>query len=430
MMTNSQLEERRKAAIPQGVACAFPIFAVRAANAEVWDVEGRRYIDFIGGMGTLAVGHSHPRVVAAVKAQLERFTHTFFGSLPYDGYVSVAERLNAIAPFSAEAKTLLVTTGAEAVENAVKIARVYTRRRGVVVFSGAFHGRTLLTLAMTSQTTPYKKGFGPFPGDVYRLPYPYEYRGISVDESLRCLDEVIGAEIEAGEIAGIVIEPLQGEGGFLPAPFDFLKSLRSICSRHGIVLIADEVQSGFGRTGKNFAIEYSGVEPDLLAVGKSLGGGLPIAGVIGRAEIMDSVPTGGLGGTYAGNPLGCAAALAVLEVIEQEALRSRAQEIGARLVACFEALRTESNNTTIGDIRGLGAMIGIELVADAESRQPATALTSRLIEDAAINGLLLASSGRFQNVIRVLAPLTLSDDIMDEALGIFGASLQRARGMA
>jgi 4-aminobutyrate aminotransferase / (S)-3-amino-2-methylpropionate transaminase / 5-aminovalerate transaminase len=325
---------------------------------------------------------------------------------------------------------LLVTTGAEAVENAVKIARVYTRRRGVVVFSGAFHGRTLLTLAMTSQTTPYKKGFGPFPGDVYRLPYPYEYRGISVDESLRCLDEVIGAEIEAGEIAGIVIEPLQGEGGFLPAPFDFLKSLRSICSRHGIVLIADEVQSGFGRTGKNFAIEYSGVEPDLLAVGKSLGGGLPIAGVIGRAEIMDSVPTGGLGGTYAGNPLGCAAALAVLEVIEQEALRSRAQEIGARLVACFEALRTESNNTTIGDIRGLGAMIGIELVADAESRQPATALTSRLIEDAAINGLLLASSGRFQNVIRVLAPLTLSDDIMDEALGIFGASLQRARGMA
>jgi 4-aminobutyrate aminotransferase/(S)-3-amino-2-methylpropionate transaminase len=430
MASNRELEIRRQAAIPNGVSCAFSIFVEHAADAEVWDVEGRRYIDFIGGMGALAVGHSHPRVVAAIKAQLDRFTHTFFGSLPYDGYVAVAERLNAIAPFSGPAKTLLVTTGAEAVENAVKIARSYTKRPGIVVFSGAFHGRTLLTLAMTSQSIPYKQGFGPFPGNVHRVPYPYEYRGISVQDALRSLDVLIGAEIEAQQIAAIVVEPLQGEGGFLPAPAEFLSGLRSICDANGILLVADEVQSGFARTGRNFAIEHSGVEPDLLAVGKSLGGGLPIAAVVGKAGVMDCVPEGGLGGTYAGNPLSCAAALAVLRVMEEEALSSRALRVGERLVAGFKAIRMKSNRPVIGDIRGLGAMIGVELVEDLESREPATALAAKLVEDAAQNGLLLAPSGRSHNVIRLLVPLTLSDAIIDEALSIFEASLERAQQAA
>ncbi|MGX9148356.1 4-aminobutyrate--2-oxoglutarate transaminase [Mesorhizobium sp. 128a] len=422
--TNAELDKRRIAALPKGVSCAFPFYAQRASSAEVWDVEGNRYIDFVGGMGALAVGHAHPKVVAAVREQLDRFTHTFFGTAPYEGYVSLAERLNALAPISADVKTFLVTTGAEAVENCVKIARYYTKRRGVVVFSGGFHGRTLLTLGMTAQVSPYKEGFGPFPGDIYRVPYPYSYRGVSSEDALSALEALFATELEPSAIAAVVIEPVQGEGGFLPAPVDFMRGLRAICTKHGIVLVADEVQSGFARTGRLFSIEHSGVEPDLIAAAKSLGGGLPLAAVTGKAEIIDSVHPGGLGGTYAGNPLACAAALAVLDVIDEERLFENAERIGERLEAHLNRIRLKTNQTNIGEIRRLGAMLGVEFVEETESRVPADALVREIIQRAWKRGLLLASAGRYHNVIRVLVPLTISDDLLDEAVDILETSIQ------
>ncbi|MGX9148118.1 4-aminobutyrate--2-oxoglutarate transaminase [Mesorhizobium sp. 128a] len=426
--SNAELQARRESALPRGVACAFPRFAERAQGAEIWDMEGRRYIDFIGGMGALAIGHSHPKVVDAVTMQLKHFTHTFFGSIPYEIYIRLAERLNAIAPFHAPAKTLLITTGAEAVENAVKIARFQSGRRGVIVFTGGFHGRTLLTLAMTSQLDPYKRGFGPYPTDVYHAPFPAAYRGPSTEEALQALRNIFETQIEPDQVAAMVIEPIQGEAGFLPAPSKFLRDIRCLCDAHGVALIADEVQSGFGRSGRIFAIEHSGVEPDLVALGKSFGGGLPIAAVIGKAEIMDAVPPGGLGGTYAGNPLACAAAIAALDVLEEENLTARSTEIGKQLTAGLHSLST--NCPIIGDVRGVGAMIAVELVDDAASLRPATALTAKLVEDAATHGLLLASAGRAQNVIRVLAPLTASKEIIDEALAIFADSLARVASFA
>ncbi|MER9883500.1 4-aminobutyrate--2-oxoglutarate transaminase [Mesorhizobium sp. M0118] len=423
---SASLQARREQALPRGVAVAFPVYAQRAKGAEVWDVEGRRYIDFIGGMGALAVGHSHPKIIAAVKAQLEQFSHTFFGSIPYQGYIRLAERLNALAPFSGNSKTLLVTTGAEAVENAIKVARYHTGRRGVVVFRGSFHGRTLLTLGMTSQIDPYKRGFGPFPGDIHFSPYPSPYRGPSASEALEAFKDLVGSQTEGEQIAAVVIEPVQGEGGFVAAAPEFLKGLREVCDQLGAVLIADEVQCGFARTGKVFAIEHSGVEPDLVAIGKSFGAGLPIAALIGKADIMDKVPPGGLGGTYAGNPLACEAAIAALDVLEEDGLAARSLKIGERLTDGFRALNQTTNRQIIGEVRNTGAMVGVELVEDVLSRRPATELTSWLIKDAADNGLLLASAGRFHNVIRVLVPLTTSDEILDEALAIFAGSLARA----
>ncbi|MER8395138.1 4-aminobutyrate--2-oxoglutarate transaminase [Mesorhizobium sp. M1340] len=422
----ADLEARREQALPHGVAVAFPVYAERALGAEVWDIEGRRYIDFIGGMGALAVGHSHPKVIAAVKAQLDRFSHTFFGSIPYQGYIQLAERLNALAPFSGKSKTLLVTTGAEAVENAIKVARYHTGRRSIVVFRGSFHGRTLLTLGMTSQIDPYKRGFGPFPGDIHFSPFPSPYSGPSASEALDAFRDLVESQTEGEQIAAVVIEPVQGEGGFVAAPPEFLRGLREVCNQRGIVLIADEVQCGFARTGKVFAIEHSGVEPDLVAIGKSFGAGLPIAALIGKAEIMDKVPPGGLGGTYAGNPLACAAAVAALDVLQEEGLAARSVKIGDRLAAGFRALNQSTNRQIIGEVRNAGAMVGVELVEDVESRRPAAELTSWLIKDAAENGLLLASAGRAHNVIRVLVPLTTSDEILDEALSIFAGSLARA----
>ncbi|NGO53873.1 4-aminobutyrate--2-oxoglutarate transaminase [Allomesorhizobium camelthorni] len=426
MTTNAELERRRREAVAKGVSCSFPMFAARAENAELWDVEGRRYIDFVGGMGALAVGHSHPHVVAAIQDQLTRFSHTFFGTAPYEGYVAVAERLNAMAKVGSQAKTLLVTTGAEAVENCVKIARAFTGRRGIVVFGGSFHGRTLLTMGMTGKVNPYKGTFGPFPGEIYRVPFPYPYRDISSDHALAALDSLFETEIEPAAVAAFVIEPFQGEGGFLPAPTDYLIALRQLCDRHGILLVADEVQSGFGRTGHLFAIEHSAVEPDLIAVGKSLGAGLPIAAVVGKAEIMDCVGSGGLGGTYAGNPLACAAALSVMDVLQEEKLLDRAVEIGDRLDAGLRRIRRKGNRTSIGDIRRLGAMIGVEFVEDEDSRVPARDLTARIIQEAASRGLLLAAAGRHFNVIRVLVPLTISNDLIDEAIAILEESIDRA----
>ncbi|MGX9144720.1 4-aminobutyrate--2-oxoglutarate transaminase [Mesorhizobium sp. 128a] len=428
MGSNKTLDERRKAALPVGVSCSNPIYADRGKNAEVWDVEGRRYIDFVGGAGALAVGHSHPRIVAAVQEQLTKFSHTYFGNIPYEGYIAVAERLNALCKVGGTAKTLLVATGAEAVENAVKVARAYTKRHGIIVFGGSFHGRTLLTMAMTGKVKPYKELFGPFPGGIYRAPFPDLYHGLSVEHCLSALDTVFETEIEAAAVAALVIEPLQGEGGFVPAPAEFMEGLRRVCDRHGIVLIVDEVQSGFGRTGRLFAVEHSGVEPDLIAMGKSLGAGLPISAVVGKADLMDCVDAGGLGGTYAANPLACAAALAVLDVLDDEKLLARANEIGDRFKAGFERIRQRSNRSAIGDIRGLGAMVGVEFIENDDVSRPARAMTARIIKEAASRGLFLVSAGRHFNVIRLLVPLTLSDDLIDEGLSIIEASIDAVVG--
>ncbi|MGH7187541.1 MAG: aspartate aminotransferase family protein, partial [Pseudomonadota bacterium] len=324
MPTNAQLVDRRNKAVPRGVGHATPVYAARAENAEVWDVEGRRYIDFAGGIAVLNTGHRHPKVMAAVQAQLERFTHTAFQVMAYEPYIALAERLNKLAPFAGPAKTILFTTGAEAVENAIKIARAATGRPGVIAFSGAFHGRTLLTMAMTGKVLPYKKGFGPFPSDVYHVPFPIEHQGVSVADSLKAIAFLFKADIDPARVAAIVIEPVQGEGGFFVAPKELLVELRKLCDVHGILLISDEVQAGFARTGKMFGIEHSGVEPDLIAIAKSLAGGFPLSGVVGRAAIMDACETGGLGGTYGGNPVACAAALAVIDVIKEEGLLDRA----------------------------------------------------------------------------------------------------------
>ncbi|MER8436876.1 4-aminobutyrate--2-oxoglutarate transaminase [Mesorhizobium sp. M1312] len=426
MASNTALDERRKAAVSGGASMSFPIYVDKARNAELWDVEGRRYIDFVGGMGALAVGHSHPDVVAAVQEQLNKFSHTFFGTAPYESYIALAERLNKLCNVGGPAKTLLLTTGAEAVENAVKISRAYTKRRGIIVFGGAFHGRTLLTMAMTGKVNPYKQSFGPFPGSIYRAPYPDLYRCVSVEYCLTALETLFETEIEASAVAAIVIEPLIGEGGYIPAPVDFMSGIRRLCDRHGIVLVADEVQCGMGRSGRLFAIEHTGVKPDMILTAKSLAAGIPIAAVVGKAEIMDCVGVGGLGGTYAGNPLACAAALAVLDVIDKENLLTRAQEVGERLKSGLQRIQKKRNSSVIGDIRGLGAMIGVELVEDAESRKPARSLTVRVIKEAAERGLLLASAGRYFNVLRFLVPLTIPDAIIDESLKIIEDSIDAA----
>ena len=414
MASNKALTERRAAAIPAGVANLHKVFAARAKNAELWDVEGNRYIDLAAGIAVLNVGHNHPRVVAAVREQLEHFAHTCFQVTPYEVYLRLAERLNALAPGSTPKKTLFLTTGAEAVENAVKIARYHTHRSGIVSFAGAFHGRTMMGMALTGKVAPYKAGFGPFPGDVYHIPYPIEYHGKKESESLQALDDLFHSDIEPTRLAAIIIEPVQGEGGFYAAPASFLRALRALCDQHGILLIADEVQTGFGRTGKMFAIEHAGIEADLITVAKSLGGGLPISGVIGKASIMDSVPPGGLGATYGGPPVGCAAGLAVLDVIEAENLCERAVAIGKRILAWGDKL--QRSNDCVGQVRAVGAMAAIELVKLGDADQPDADLTKAIVAQALQKGVILLSCGARGNVIRFLPPLTIADALLDEAL--------------
>jgi 4-aminobutyrate aminotransferase / (S)-3-amino-2-methylpropionate transaminase / 5-aminovalerate transaminase len=414
MASNKALTERRAAAIPAGVANLHKVFAARAKNAELWDVEGNRYIDLAAGIAVLNVGHNHPQVVAAVREQLEHFAHTCFQVTPYEVYLKLAERLNALAPGSTPKKTLFLTTGAEAVENAVKIARYHTRRSGIVSFAGAFHGRTMMGMALTGKVAPYKAGFGPFPGDVYHIPYPIEYHGKKESESLQALDDLFHSDIEPTRIAAIIIEPVQGEGGFYAAPASFLRALRALCDQHGILLIADEVQTGFGRTGKMFAIEHAGIEADLITVAKSLGGGLPISGVIGKASIMDSVPPGGLGATYGGPPVGCAAGLAVLDVIESENLCERAVDIGKRILAWGDKLQRSTD--CVGQVRAVGAMAAIELVKMGDADQPDADLTKAIVAEALQKGVILLSCGARGNVIRFLPPLTIADALLDEAL--------------
>ena len=426
-ITNATLDTRRSVAVTGGVASATAIYASRAANAEVWDVEGRRYIDFASGIGVLATGHRHPKVIAAVNAQLECFTHTAFQVMGYQPYIELAERLNAIAPFKSPAQTLLLTTGAEAVENAVKIARMATRRTAVIAFSGAFHGRTSLTLAMTGKMSPYKRGMGAAGRDVYRIPFPMEHRGVSVDESIDALQSLFYADIAPDQVAAIIIEPVQGEGGFQVAPPKLLQHLRQLCDAHGILLIADEIQSGFGRTGRMFAIEHSGVEPDLVTLAKSLAGGFPLAAVMGRAEIMKCASPGSLGGTYGGSPIGCAAALAVLDVIEDERLLERADLIGARIRSRLTDIARRNDVLTIANLRGLGAMIGFDLVNSADGK-PDGAAAKEVAARALLDGLIVLTCGTHGETLRILVPLTITDGLLDEGLSILERALIRPSG--
>ena len=424
MTTNADLHRRRLDAIPRGIGTSFPIYVDRARNAEIWDVEGRRYVDFAGGIAVVNTGHLHPRVQAAVAAQLDRFSHTCFMVTPYESAVALAEKLNHLAPGQTPKKTAFFNSGAEAVENAVKVARSYTGRPGVIAFSGSFHGRTLMTLALTGKVHPYKAGFGPFPADVYHAPYPYPYRGVSAADALAGVERIFKDEMEPERVAAILIEPVLGEGGYIPAPFDFIRDLRDLCDRHGILLIADEIQTGFGRTGRWFAVEHVGIEPDLVTTAKSLGGGFPISALTGKAEVMDAPGPGGLGGTYGASPIACAAALAVIDVIEEEGLIDRAHSIGGHVVKVIEGLA--ETDPRIGEVRGLGAMVGIEIVRDGESREPDPERTRAITAAALEQGLIMLSCGVHGNVLRVMVPLSAPDEIVDEGLDALARAMASA----
>ena len=422
-MGNIDLLARRNAAIPRALGHATSVYAHHAKNSEIWDVEGRRYVDFAGGIAVLNTGHCHPRVIAAATEQMSRFTHTCVQVLAYEPYVELAERLNALAPFAGPARTIFFTTGAEAVENAVKIARVATGRSGIIAFSGSFHGRTIMTSAMTGKTLPYKRGFGPFPAEIYHVPFPVAHHGTTVADSLKALEFLFRADIEPSRVAAIIIEPVQGEGGFYEAPVELLEALRKICDQHGILLIADEVQSGFARTGRMFGIEHSGVQPDMVTVAKSLAGGFPLSGVIGREAVMQAAEPGGLGGTYAGNPIACAAALAVLDVIRDEGLLARADVIGARIKARVAEMAQRNDTVPIGAIRGPGAMVGFEIFKERGGTEPDAEATKRVTARALEHGLVLLSCGVFSNVIRILVPLTVQDAVLEEGLRMLEQAL-------
>jgi len=420
-MDNQAWQTRKTEAIPNGIGILCDFYMDRALNAELWDVQGRRYIDFAAGIAVTNTGHCHPRVVAAISQQLGKFTHTAFQVSPYSSYVELAEKINQRAPGSHKKKTAFFTTGAEAVENAVKIARAATGRPGVIAFSGAFHGRTFMGLALTGKVAPYKLGFGPFPGDVYHAPFPNALHGISVQDSLDAIQALFKSDIDPRRVAAIIVEPVQGEGGFNVAPPEFLRALRSLCDQHGILLIADEVQTGFGRTGKMFAVEHSGVIPDLMTMAKSLAGGMPLSGVCGRAQIMDAPVPGALGGTYAGNPLALASALAVLDIIDAENLVERANAAGDRLRATLNDLA--ASTPAIAEVRGLGAMIAVEFHHPEDGR-PNPELAADIQKRALRNGLLLLTCGVYGNVIRFLFPLTIEDAVLDEGLHILSEAIR------
>ena len=418
-MKNADLVRRKDAATPRGVGVMCNFYAERAENSELWDVEGNRYIDFAAGIAVLNTGHRHPRLVQAMQAQMERFTHTAYQIVPYASYIELAEKINARAPGAFAKKTAFFTTGAEAVENAIKIARAATGRPGVIAFSGGFHGRTMMGMALTGKVVPYKVGFGPFPGDVFHAQYPYGLHGVSVQDSINALHQLFKADVDPKRVAAIIFEPVQGEGGFNVAPAEFVRALRGICDEHGILLVADEVQTGFGRTGKLFAMEHYDVTPDLTTMAKSLAGGMPLSAVCGRAEIMDAPAPGGLGGTYAGNPLAVASALAVLDVLESEKLIERGAALGQRLQDKLDGLK--SRVPEIGEVRGVGAMIAVEFRKADGSPNPEF---TRQVQDRALErGLLLLSCGVYGNVVRFLFPLTIPDAVMEEGLGILEAAL-------
>jgi 4-aminobutyrate aminotransferase/(S)-3-amino-2-methylpropionate transaminase len=409
-----EILQRERKAVAGPLIVHQPIVADRARGSTITDVDGNTFVDFVGGVGVVNVGHNHPRVVEAIAEQAERFLHTDYTVVPYEGYVELAERIGALVPIAGETRAAFFNAGAEAVENAVKLARLYTKRQGVIAFEGAFHGRTWMALTMTSKTSPYKKGLGPFAPEVYRAPYPNAYRGPDAKAALAALERLFTTHVSPEHVAAIVFEPQQGEGGFLPAPVEFVQGLRRICDENGIVLVADEVQTGFGRTGRMFALEHFGVESDLVVVAKSIAGGLPLSGVVGRAAIMDEPHPGAIGGTFIGNPVALAAALAVLDIFEDEQLVDRAQLLGDAIRA--RMLDWQLRWPRIGDVRGLGAMLAIELVRDPATKEPAPELVEAVIHEALQRGLLLLKAGVDGNCIRVLCPLTTSDAELDDGL--------------
>ncbi|RVD15761.1 MULTISPECIES: 4-aminobutyrate--2-oxoglutarate transaminase [unclassified Mesorhizobium] len=423
-MKNSAISERKNQSISRGVGMTTQIYADRAENSEIWDVEGRRYIDFASGIAVVNTGHRHPKVIEAVKAQLDRFTHTCHQVVPYESYVRLAERLNGLLPGKFDKKTIFVTTGAEAVENAVKIARNATGRPAVIAFSGGFHGRTFMGMALTGKVVPYKVGFGAMPADVFHAPFPVALHGVTVADSLAALDRLFKADVDPARVAAIIVEPVQGEGGFYEAPRDFMTALRKVCDQHGILLIADEVQTGFARTGKMFAMDHHEVAPDITTMAKSLAGGFPLSAVTGRAEIMDAPGPGGLGGTYGGSPIGVAAANAVLDVIEEEKLCDRANALGSRLKQRLQSIREDVPE--IVDIRGPGFMNAVEF-NDVKKGLPSAEMANAVRLKALDKGLILLTCGVYGNVIRFLSPITIQDSVMNEALDILESSIREAR---
>ncbi len=424
--TNAALMARRSAALPRGVAQAHGVFAERAENAEIWDVEGRRWIDFCAGIAVVNTGHRHPRVMEAARLQLEKFTHTCFQVVAYESYVELAERLNKLAPGPTPKKTFFMSTGAEAIENAVKIARAATGRSGIIAFNGAFHGRTMFTLALTGKVDPYKTGFGPFPSEVFHAPFPNPLHGISVDDAIAGLELIFKNDIEAARVAAIFVEPVQGEGGYLPAPPEFLQRLRALCDRHRIMLVVDEIQTGAARCGTMFAVEHSSIEPDIITMAKGLGGGLTLSAVIGKASVMDAAVPGGLGSTYAGHPIAVAAALAVLDVIEEEQLCARALALGEKTRARLSALKSRFD--CIAEVRGLGAMTAVEFCRAGDPHQPAPEIANALKAEAAKRGLLILNCGSYGNVLRLMLPLTIPDAVLDEGMAILEEALAAAVG--
>lgn len=413
----------RERHVARGVLTAHPVVAARAQGAELWDVDGKRYLDFVGGIGVLNVGHNHPRVVEAVSAQVRDISHACFQVAAYEPYLNLAAKLNQLVGGGEAYKSVFFTSGAEAVENSIKISRGYTNRPAVIAFRGAFHGRTLLGVTLTGMSQPYKQNFGPFASDVFHVPYPNAYRNITTEDALAALEEVFATEAAPERVAAIIIEPVQGDGGFLPAPPEFMRALRDITEKHGIVLIVDEIQAGFGRTGPMFGFQHSGIRPDLVTVAKSLAGGLPISGVVGKAEIMDAPDPGGLGGTYGGNALACVAALAVMEAFEQEDLLARGEKLAAKMREGLVDL--QQKYPFIGEVRGLGFMLAIEIVSDRSGKTPDAALAQRVIDEARMGGLLIIKCGVYRNVVRFLAPLVTTEEQLDEALGILDGALSR-----
>jgi 4-aminobutyrate aminotransferase/4-aminobutyrate aminotransferase/(S)-3-amino-2-methylpropionate transaminase len=424
---NAELKSRKDAATPRGVGVMCDFYAARAENAELWDVEGRRFIDFAAGIAVCNTGHRHPKIVEAVRAQLDNFTHTAYQIVPYASYVELAEKINQRAPGDYPKKTAFFTTGAEAVENAIKIARAATGRPGVIAFTGGFHGRTMMGMALTGKVAPYKMNFGPFPGDVFHAPFPNPLHGVTTADSLKAIEYLFKADIDPKRVAAIIFEPVQGEGGFCPAPAEFVRALRKLCNEHGILLIADEVQTGFARTGKLFAMHHYDVVPDLMTMAKSLAGGMPLSGVVGRADLMDAAAPGGLGGTYAGNPLAVASAHAVLEIIDEEKLCERAVVLGDKLKANLTALQPDVPQ--IADVRGPGGMVAVEFCKPGTS-EPDADFTKRVQTRALERGLLLLVCGVYSNVVRFLFPLTIQDAVFDEALAILEEVLKETVGVA
>ena len=426
MRTNHDMELRRDNAVAKAIAYSSTFIADKAQNAEIWDVEGKRYIDFCGGIGCQNVGHRHEKVVSAIKEQLDTLTHTCFQVTPYESYIKLAEKLNAVYPGNFEKKSMFFSAGGEAVENAVKVARYFTKRPALITFTNGYHGRSYMGMALSARMVPFKQGFGPFPGEIYRLPFPDKFRGISLDDTKSAFETLFRSDCPPDQIAAIFIEPVQGEGGYNIATSDFISYLRNLCDEHEIVLVADEIQSGIGRTGKMFAMEHFGIDPDLTCVGKSIGGGLPISGVVGKASIIDRVPPGGLGGTFGGNPMACAAALAVLETIDSENLLQKGLEIGRIIDRRLNGMALKNSLTSIGDVRGLGCMNAIELVKDRDNLEPDGEMAAKVAQIALHKGLILVTAGPTRNVIRILVPLSASKVVVKEGLDILEASLEQA----